>query len=192
MTRVDGPDFPRWAVPKTVIEGGRTRSVHEAWCVDCGASARLRANTADLSLIKNNYAGKGWILGDGPIRCPACAEKARQRPPKKERKPLMPAKSEPRAAVVEPTAETTVEEAARIVRKINEVFADGRYLDGWSDRKIATALDVAPAKVSKAREMFIGPIKEDPAITALRSDVEAVEGMLSGIKARLAELAEAA
>lgn len=173
---------PIWATRKRVVEGGRTRVVYEAWCATCGDVVRLQADTRDQDLILNNYRAKGWTMFEHSARCPKCVTTL-GRHDHKEGQGVDTTKA--KAVNMTATVEPTIEEVGRIVRKINEVFDDGRYLDGWSDRKVAEVLDIAPAKVTRARDLCIGPIKEDPAVTALRSEVEAVEEMLKGIKTKL-------
>jgi len=183
--------LPKWAAKKRTVNpgDGRVAAVYETVCAGCGAVVTTKGGTNNIELVRRNLSAKGWAVVGDTARCPECVKKLMDRRSGGGKDAMT---EQPRGANDRAPGEPTVEEAARIVRKINEVFDDGRYLDGWTDRKIATALAIAPAKVTRAREMFIGPIKEDPAIAALRSEVEAVEDMLRGIKERLAALAEAA
>jgi len=84
--------------------------------------------------------------------------------------------------------EPTLTEAAAIVRKLNECFEDGRYLDGWSDRKIGEALSLPWALVAHVRDQFHGPLREDPAVAALRADVESWLAIGAELQVRLAQL----
>lgn len=87
-----------------------------------------------------------------------------------------------------PPRQPTLDQTASIFRKLDECFEAGRYLDGWSDRKIGEALDLPWAMVALVRDKFRGPILEDPAITALRADIDSWMAMGAELKTRLAKL----
>lgn len=97
--------------------------------------------------------------------------------------------TKPAAAAVR---EPTLAETALIFKKLDECYDRGRYLDKWSDRKVADALDLPWALVAKVRETLLGPLKEDPAITALRSEIEQIEEFVAEAKEKLRQLVAAA
>ncbi len=82
-----------------------------------------------------------------------------------------------------------IDEMALIFKKLDECFEDGLYLDGWSDQKIGASLGLPWAMVALVREKMRGPIKEDPAVKALRSDLESWMSMGAELKTRLDKLA---
>lgn len=95
------------------------------------------------------------------------------------------------ATSVSPTA---MKAQADMFRLLADHFdtVDGRYVDGWSDEKIAKETGIAKATVADFRKAGFGEIKEDPAIAAIRADINALEEIqrehAAGIAQQLAEL----
>lgn len=88
-----------------------------------------------------------------------------------------------------PRIEPTLKEARTIMDLIEAHFIekDGRYKDGWSDDKIAQALDLPRAMITKVRDEAYGPIKAPTELLALKSEIEATAGIVTELKKRLDE-----
>lgn len=187
---------------------GRPISFRRAVCECCGASEEVRHKAEDWAGWQ--FEAKGWRGFGKRVTCPTCSRRGRKHTPVATPAPSTkltmsdlfarwtppatptPAKDDavkPIPKTTEPSREPTLDEAAAIFRKLDECFEDGRYLDGWSDKKIGEALGLPWAMVSKVRDKFRGPIKEDPVIAALRGEIELWMEMGAELKARLAKLA---
>ncbi len=82
----------------------------------------------------------------------------------------------------------TVKEVLRIGEELDLHFVEGRYRAGQSDQVLADRLDLPRAIVTRVREEGYGPLKGDPEVEALRSDLDTLGGMLTDVRARLARL----
>lgn len=85
----------------------------------------------------------------------------------------------------------------QMVRLLTDYFdtETGRYLDPWSDKKIAEQTGMSEAAVAEYREAGFGPLKEPAEVEQLRSDIKALEalttdleGSLAGIKSELTSM----
>ncbi|MBP2232523.1 hypothetical protein J2847_005852 [Azospirillum agricola] len=176
-------------------------------CAQCGATDLFMPGslTAGWTPVHAQAEAKGWSgLRARPL-CPLCTASANRsatspttKPPACAARPAMtqentmgtnPAGSKAETAQVR---EPSLAETATIFKKLDEVFERGRYLDRWSDRKVGEALNLPWALVAKVREQLLGPLKEDPAITALRSEVEQLEEMVLEVKEKLRVMSAAA
>lgn len=74
----------------------------------------------------------------------------------------------------------TAHEKARVRSALDSHFDDqlGRYIDGYSDERVGKELDLPWALVTELREFAYGPLKDDPAIAAVKAEVEALRGEL--------------
>lgn len=88
------------------------------------------------------------------------------------------------------TMQPTIPQTVRILNKLDEVFIAGRFKSGWSDKKVGDELSIPHALVTMVREQSPdhGKIKGDPEVDAIKSEVAAVDAMLSDIKTRLSKL----
>lgn len=107
--------------------------------------------------------------------------------------PVIPADSPPPSQESDPMAALkpripTVKEVLRIGEELDLHFADGRYRAGQSDQVLADRLDLPRAIVTRVREEGYGPLKGDPEVEALRSDLDTLGGVLTDFRARLARL----
>ena len=184
------------------------RTVARLWCAQCG-------ETLDLTLTTSHHAdgvermarAKGWDCDKNRPRrtlCPDC--KARPRPLAsptnvKNRGFAPPVK----VAMPKPTKPTirkelpmttpalrpaTPDERMRIRHKLDEVFDDskGMYLDGYSDQRVAEDLKLPRKMIEQIREAAYGPIRTDPEIEQLRTDITALVAQASTLANRLAEV----
>lgn len=83
--------------------------------------------------------------------------------------------------------EPTTRQRLDILTKLDKHFDDeiGRYLDGYSDRKIAEEIGLPAIVVKNIREMAYGPEKLDPEISAILSEIEYVKNTLASMERRL-------
>ena len=166
------------------------RSVARIWCAQCG-------ETLDISLAASRHAddvercarAKGWDCDKNRPRrtlCPDC--KARPRAVI-TRKPTTPTirTDMPMTSTVRPA---TPDERMRIRHKLDEVFDDskGMYLDGFSDQRVAEDLKLPRKMIEQIREAAYGPIRTDPEIDQLRTDIAALIAQASTLANRLADV----
>ncbi len=102
-----------------------------------------------------------------PMNPPTPAFRSAAAPLKLTAKPAPP-KAEPTL----PREATTAERVkVRALLDANFDDAAGRYLDGYSDQRIGEEVGVPWAIVARIREVGYGPIKVDPEIDAIRSEM---------------------
>jgi hypothetical protein len=194
-----------------IRETGGPRTIARIWCAACGS-------TLDLTLTANRHAdnverrakAKGWDCDKNRANrtiCPDCkaAPPARIKPampvvPKACRsatavKPAIPAiptaNMEPPMTTITPAVRpATPDEGMRIRHKLDGVFDDakGMYLDGFSDQRVAEELKLPRKMIEQIREAAYGPIRTDPEIEQLRTDIVALIAMASTLTNRLAEV----
>jgi hypothetical protein len=166
--------------------GNNLRVVARVQC-ECGQVGEV-AHRAVLPAdqLDKRMKQKGWKLD--PPRCPDCVQQ-----PKEERMA---------------TSDATVSAAAGLAQaKVFKLLAvqfepeKGRYLNGYSDERIAKETGCAKVFVEQCRKECFGEIKEDPAVAELRGDVAALESLISetvaslqqqlaSVKAKLAQVAK--
>lgn len=90
-----------------------------------------------------------------------------------------------------PDPKPTNDQRVAIRNLLDKHFDDsvGSYLDGWSDAKIAGALNIPRIIVERIRDAAYGPLRENPEIRALEAEIVRLAGELDAIKARLRKLA---
>lgn len=79
--------------------------------------------------------------------------------------------------------EPTAQERAKIRTALETHFDDatGCYLDGYSDQRIGTDLNLPWAMVTKIREAAYGPIRVDPEIAGLRAEMTAIGSKIEAL-----------
>lgn len=191
-----------------IRETGGPRTIARIWCAACGG-------TLDLTLTANRHAdnverrakAKGWDCDKNRASrtiCPAC----KAAPPARI-KPTMPVASKayrsataaksavptvnmepPMTAITPAVRPATPDERMRIRHKLDGVFDDakGMYLDGYSDQRVAEELKLPRKMIEQIREAAYGPIRTDPEIEQLRTDIVALIAMASTLTNRLAEV----
>jgi len=87
----------------------------------------------------------------------------------------------------------TADEKSRVRRLLDEHFDDaaGTYLDDYSDQRIGTEIDVPWAAVATMRETAYGPIRENPLVAQIRSDIAEARRRIDEAERKLAILAGA-
>lgn len=122
----------------------------------------------------------GWRLD--PNICPDCIRKAAQ------------SKGNPMASNPSPAA---VKVQASMFKLLYMHFdgETGRYAKGWSDKEVAAKAGAALDLVIAVRSETFGELKEPSEISALRSEISALEGLVSeqiaSLRTELAKVAKA-
>lgn len=133
---------------------------------------------ASHHLIKE-LGQKGWAETKRGWLCPSCSHRQRSLPAS----PLTPKeKSMPAPNAAAPVAPMpSVQQMVAVADKLEGVFKDGRYESGWSDDRIAEALSIPRVIVAKVRDEhpLFGPLKSNPAIDAIKSDIAAVKTLFA-------------
>ncbi len=174
-------------------------TVARLWCAECGETLDLRLTTSrHADDIERRARAKGWDCDKNRPRrtiCPTC--KVRPRPPAKmvpkpvprpiAAKPISPVPLEIPMTTLRPA---TPDERMRIRHKLDEVFDDskGMYLDNYCDRRVAEELKLPRKMIEQIREAAYGPIRTDPEIEQLRTDITALIAQASTLANRLAEV----
>jgi hypothetical protein len=168
-------------VMATVLrEGNVFRPVARFTCSRCDTGQDFAQNGGALSpdFIVKRAVAAGWDCKTNRTSalCPACcapkeptmtdAMTDRRSHPDKPAKLAVVAEAPPRLP--------TNEQRLQIRGALDQHFDDakGRYLDGYSDDKIAAHLNVPRAFVSNIREAAYGPLLGNPEIDALRAEME--------------------
>ena len=145
------------------------------------------ATYAQPTVISTIFRNSGWdVTRKGEWTCPACLKAKREKPQEpvnmSPAKPHAPIKPEAIAAVRAPTARETI----AIADALAPLFDKGRYKAGHDDRSIGKALELPAAMVAKVREELHGPIKGDPEIDAIKSELSAIISMIKPLEQRIA------
>lgn len=158
-------------------------------CTDCGDTLRTKINYGSMNpeAIAKRVRAAGWECHShkaSATRCPTCqtrrAHNARGDTPNKDT-PV----TTPKATLALVDREPTPDQRLKIRQKLDALFDDaaGSYLDGASDQKIGEDLNLPWAWVQKIREAAYGPIRVDPEVAKLKSDVAALQRAISAASA---------
>lgn len=98
-----------------------------------------------------------------------------------------------RPAVTAPRSEITPAQKAAVRNLLDKHFDDaaGRYLEGYTDERIAKDLNIPWAFVTQLREAAYGPLKSDPEVDALRKEAASLASKLAHLQADAAALEKA-
>lgn len=162
------------------------------------------ATNMPSDVIRRKFTQKNWHVGDrdGDDRCPDCvdserAERRRKNGLKKDaRHPPLPSTltatvvdshgstaiitgvADMPATAAPPTAqnEMTIDDRRIIFLKLSEVYLnkDEGYSTPWTDAVVAKDLAVPLAWVSKTRDEFFGPAKDNGEVRELLTKIEAI------------------
>lgn len=134
-------------------------------CGKCTAVGELKSrNVWPAEQMDKRLKQKGWRL-DPPL-CPDCVKQ-----PKEER------------MATEDTTAVPSNKAAMAQAKVFKMLGvhfdveKGRYLNGYSDKRLSDETGVAVAAIAVLRSECFGELKEDPAVAELRSDIAALEAL---------------
>ena len=170
------------------------RTIARLWCAQCG-------DTLDITLSSAHHAdgvermarAKGWDCDKNRPRrtiCPDC--KARPSPPIKPAapNPIKPTIRKEMLMTTPALRPATPDERMRIRHKLDGVFDDakGMYLDSFSDQRVAEELKLPRKMIEQIREAAYGPIRTDPEIEQLRTDIASLVSQASTLANRLADV----
>lgn len=186
----NGFELTRKVVDGTIITSS------EFTCAGCGST--LTKPLSKSGLIPEHEAkrarAEGWeadAFKASATRCPKCLK-----PPKND--PLADIKrlqnKEPKMTI-QPAAVATIDPAKRdpnpqqrlaIRNKLDAQFDDakGRYLNGYSDHRVAAELDLPRVFVEKIREAAYGPIKENPDLAQAMAEVASIREAIDALSKR--------
>jgi len=171
----------RFFQPISVDYGGQKRRGYRLDCGECGAGesipfAPLKRNYGDddgktHTMIRRKFEGRGWVVGESPRqdRCPRCAApkpitNANLDKPKlalalQENFKVTTTATQPATPAPAPQPrDMGIDDALLISTKLHEVYIDASkgYGEGWTDAKVASALNVPRAWVRDIREKQYG------------------------------------
>lgn len=165
----------------------------EVRCSKCETVEELRqgqnTDTTDPNLLSKRMKSKGWEFHPYNKRacvCPVCQKENSEMP-----KPTLVANSDPQVVLAQQTPRTiTGEERYKVRHLLDQHFDDkmGAYIDGYSDQRIGTELEIPWKLVFDIREAAYGPIREDPRIAAVRQDMARLERQMSELTKGMTEL----
>lgn len=182
------------ALARLGIEVAERSNTYTVRC-SCGSSSSRTFGTAwPPEVVSRKFKQAGWAVHGKTWTCP---ERQRHSQPKKtiEEIVVQPSRAQvttlataiqadkPQAPRIEPT----LKEARAIMDLIEAHFIekDGRYKDGWSDDKIAQALDLPRAMITKVRDEAYGPLKAPTELLNLRAEIDTTANMVADLKKRV-------
>lgn len=178
-------------------------------CIVCGVKDCAAFTTAKVlpdcapEVLERKFRQAGWVIGSrrAKNRCPEHATKIRRL--KQEMKMgmrmsdvitnLKGNSSETEANNLNKVREATAVEQRRIFVRLAEVFDEekGQYIGKHNDELIAKELNLPRALVTKLREESGWHIKGDPAVMALKQEVQELRQLLEDFDRRILELEKA-
>lgn len=184
--RAKTADTKRTYETKTVLKNGNLREVARFVCAECSDRGEVdTGGTVDPRMIVGKADRIGWKLDPkkhGRTYCPKCAG-ARKAPAAPKQEATM-------ATPPIPIREATNDQRVLIRNLLDKHFDDavGTFLDGMSDAAIAEKAAVPRVVVERIREAAYGPIKVDPEIQAIRTELAAVKAAAEKLAATVADL----
>lgn len=161
----------------------------KVWRLKCSRCERFNDQNRGTYVDGNDLAGPlravGWRVACGlkPL-CPSCKGKP-SRPPSAQVIQL------PAACfwTGQPREKNAVDLKLQraIIEALGEYFDEknGRYINAWSDEKIAQATGAAVGIVADVRKAAFGELAEDPELTSLRSAIDAATSRAAQLKAEM-------
>lgn len=184
--RAKTADTKRTYETKTVLKNGNLREVARFVCAECFDRGEVdTGGTVDPRMIVGKADRIGWKLDPkkhGRTYCPKCAG-ARKAPAAPKQEATM-------ATPPIPIREATNDQRVLIRNLLDKHFDDavGTYLDGMCDATVAEKASVPRVVVERIREAAYGPIKVDPEIQAIRTELAAVKAAAEKLTATVADL----
>ena len=171
---------------KMVLKNGAMREVAQFVCVECGDRGEVdTGGSLAPGVIQTKAARLGWKLDarkSGRTYCPKCAG------PRKKAETAKPEATLPTPPI--PIRDATNDQRVLIRNLLDKHFDDavGTYLDGMCDATVAEKASVPRVVVERIREAAYGPIKVDPEIQAIRTELAAVKAAAEKLAATVADL----
>jgi hypothetical protein len=175
---------------------GVYRSICTARCAKCQNLEEFKWDHGNNPIpIKKRFLEKGWLFDPYNKKsciCPDCKKRGwvMAMPEKKAEDKVVAIKPSGKDAQPAPPRALTPEERGKVRSLLDSHFDDavGRYIDGYSDQRIGTELDIPWSRVREIRELAYGPIKEDPRLAALSADLAECKDTLSKLEKKIDEL----
>lgn len=143
---------------KTVSVNGRPQHRWSCECSRCGEETVFNwaGNTSPEMMVKNLLKG-GWTTRHKEHVCPKCVGEAKEK-----------RKVSNMEIVPNPKLQR------KVFALLDDHFDEERrlYRSGWSDKKVAEAADTSEQFVVSLRKGAYGELAEDPALTALRAEID--------------------
>lgn len=173
------------AVMDAIIAGGKAgfkqftvNGKVTGWRIGCGeCNAGYSANWGPMQPINDMIRAmnrKGWSVDFG--RIPVCAGCVAKR---KEMQAM--AEKDQR----EPTENAVISKKVHTLLMSQFDDATGAYLAGYSDERVAKEADCSPEFVKKTRRGAYGELKEDPRLTQLKAELQALAAKCQRLIAEL-------
>lgn len=181
---------------------GKFEHFVEVRCARCDRVEELHqgpnTDTTDPDQLRKRMLSKGWEFDAFRKKnciCPECQKDQRdldEEEPKMPKPTLVAANSEPTMPqqAAPPRTSLTSDERFKVRQLLDQHFDDkmGAYLNQYSDQRIGTELEVPWKLVFDIREAAYGPIREDPRIAAIRSDMAKLERQMSELTRGMTDL----
>ena len=184
--RAKTADTKRTYETKTVLKNGNLREVARFVCAECFDRGEVdTGGTVDPRMIVGKAERIGWKLDPkkhGRTYCPKCAGARKAQ--------AAPNHEAPMTTPPIPIREATNDQRVLIRNLLDKHFDDavGTFLDGMSDAAIAEKAAVPRVVVERILEAAYGPIKVDPEIQAIRTELAAVKAAAEKLMATVADL----
>lgn len=162
-------------------EDGRSTPMISCKCSHCGETeSKKGTNTVPTSVIAEQFRSKGWYVANKETYslCPKCIKNEEE---KKE--------------VVKEVSQSG--EAMRRQKKLYDILdahfdvEKGAYEEGWDDKAVAVATELSESYVVKVREEVYGPLKMNPELVALGSEIELMRKTIEREAREMRDLVEA-
>lgn len=148
----------------------------QRWATKCDTCGTERiwniGDNSPIEYMQRTLTKSGWQAHKGTCTCPTCVNEAKMT--KQTSTP------QPSQAAIE----TSMKLQRKVYALLDEHFDEEKriYRDGWSDKKIADAVQTATVYVETVRRSAYGELAEDPATTALRKDIASLEQQVSDLQ----------
>lgn len=195
-------------IRKAPVGSGR-HTVARLWCVDCGDTIDIsmpRVGHSPESMAKR-FTKEGWeidLYNKRRCYCPKHKNQKRRVDPEALIKKL-PALRTPAAPMEVKMATTiagtpgilgvaagepTTADKGRIRQLLDKHFDDskGMYIDGYTDQRIGQELNLPWGAVAKVREAAYGPLKQDPEVASIKSEISRITSQLNTLSSDITAL----
>lgn len=179
--RVDGRSFR--TDPKTGVKAARVE------CSQCGSGSRFSCvKLPPPDILDKKFTQRGWQLD--PNVCPTCLEankraKTEAKATAKEQKVMLNVVNSNGTLADNPTLKAVSSNTHKATAKMHQLLSlhfdeeAGKFADGWDDERIAKDSGLSPTHVAEVRVIAYGELKEPEELTALRSDIKALNELIT-------------
>ncbi len=152
-------------------------------CAGCDSVATVSGRThLPAEIVIKKFKEQGWYFGKG-CRKPTCP-KCLATPKSTKRNDTM-SKIKPIDDKTPPAPTPGQQRALTNLLESHFEEAEGHYLNGYSDDRIAEEVKIAPAVVANFREAAFGPLKAPAELLALKSEVDSLGVMVTDVARKL-------